>query len=47
MKDFEIINQVFENEKSTPEIQVELCVKVQAEDQLDLELDGMEILPHD
>ena len=47
VEDFEIINQGFENEKSTPEIQVELCVKEQAEDQLDLELDGMEILPHD
>ena len=47
LEDSAIVNQGFENEQSTPEIQVELCVKEQAEDQLDLELDGMEILPHD
>ena len=46
-EDFETINQGFENEQSTPEIPDKHCVKEQAEDQLDLEMDGMEILPHD
>ena len=47
LKDFAIVNQDFENEQSTPEIPDKHCLKEQAEDQLDLELDGMEILPHD
>ena len=45
-EDFQIGNLDFENSQTLPKIANIFCVKQQAEDQLDHEMDEMEILPH-
>ena len=45
--DFQVGNTDFENGQTLPKIANIFCVKEQAENQLDHEMDDMEILPHD